>query len=428
MIKLLKNCTYLNNEFKFKNGDILIEDGIIIDIKDNIEKNNHKIDSVFNCSDYFVLPGFVNGHTHNPSSLFRGIFKDKSLGNWFDNSYQGKLQKKAFDYLDEKVSKEDFHILMLKSYSEYLRQGITTLVETGQSDIPNVYEWTEEVIKTSNLRTVIDVYDNIENYYKKSNEFIKYCTHLPEEELLEDQSLPELVDIKNNYSSLRMTHCLETLKRKKIINNKFHRTTVELFDKFNLLDKSTLLFHCTYVNNKDIEIIADRQASIVYCPVSNYWSGAGYAPLEKFMQEDINILLGTDFLSTDLWEVMRNTYYYLKTHTELERYQTKDVFKMVTSNAHNVLFPELKIGVIDIDYKADLQFINKENTKLMPYIDNKKYSTLLNNILIHGRSSMIENVMIDGKWILKDNKIISFDEKYIDKRYKKVIEKIYSEL
>jgi 5-methylthioadenosine/S-adenosylhomocysteine deaminase len=428
MIKLLKNCTYLNNEFKFKNGDILIEDGIIIDIKDNIEKNNHKIDSVFNCSDYFVLPGFVNGHTHNPSSLFRGIFKDKSLGDWFDNSYQGKLQKKAFDYLDEKVTKEDFHILMLKSYSEYLRQGITTLVETGQSDIPNVYEWTEEVIKTSNLRTVIDVYDNIEKYYNKSNEFIKYCTHLPEEELLEDQSLPELVDIKNNYPSLRMTHCLETLKRKKIINNKFHRTTVELFDKFNLLDKSTLLFHCTYVNNKDIEIIADRQASIVYCPVSNYWSGAGYAPLEKFMQEDINILLGTDFLLSDLWEVMRNTYYYLKTHTDLDRYKAKDIFKMVTTNAYHILFPEIKIGSIDIDYKADLQFINKENTDLMPYIDNNKYSTLLNNILIHGRSSIIENVMIDGKWILKDNKIISFDEKFIEKRYKKILEKIYSEI
>ena len=425
MIKLLKNCTYLNNEFKFKNGDILIEDGIIIDIKDNIEKNNHKIDSVFNCSDYFVLPGFVNGHTHNPSSLFRGIFKDKSLGNWFDNSYQGKLQKKAFDYLDEKVSKEDFHILMLKSYSEYLRQGITTLVETGQSDIPNVYEWTEEVIKTSNLRTVIDVYDNIENYYKKSNEFIKYCTHLPEEELLEDQSLPELVDIKNNYSSLRMTHCLETLKRKKIINNKFHRTTVELFDKFNLLDKSTLLFHCTYVNNKDIEIIADRQASIVYCPVSNYWSGAGYAPLEKFMQEDINILLGTDFLLTDLWEVMRNTYYYLKTHTEPERYTAKDIFKMVTVNAHKVLAPEMKIGIIDIDYKADLQFINKDSTQIWPLLNKNGFSNILHNILMHSDASIIENVMIDGKWILKSNKIIPFDEKFILVRYRHILQKLY---
>jgi len=426
MIKLLKNCTFLNNEFEFTNGDILIEDGIIIDIKDKIEKNNHKVDSIFNCNDYFILPGFVNGHTHNPSSLFRGIFKDKPLENWFDNSYQGNLQQKSFDYLDEKVTKEEFHILMLKSYGEYLRQGITTLVETGQSDIPGVYEWTKEVIKTSNLRTVVDVYDNIENYYNKSNEFIKYCTHLPEEELLEDQILPELVDIKNKYPSLRMTHCLETLKRKKIVTNKFHKTTVKLFDKFNLLDNNTLLFHCTYVNNNDIEIIADRRASIVYCPISNYWSGAGYAPLEKFLQEDINILLGTDFLLTDLWEVMRNTYYYLKTHSELDRYKAKDIFKMVTINPHQILFPEIKIGLIDIDYKADLQFINKENTNLMPYIDNKDFSTFLSNILINGRPSMIENVMINGKWILKDNNIITFDEKFIDKRYKKVLEKIYS--
>src|SRR6056297_2762182 len=184
-----------------------------------------------------------------------------------------------------------------------------------------------------------------------------------------------------------MTHCLETLNRKKIVNHKYHKSTVELFDDFNLLDKNTILFHCTHVNNDDIELIAEKETSIVYCPVSNYWSGAGYAPLEKFLQ--------------------------------------KDIFKMVTVNAHKVLAPEMKIGIIDIDYKADLQFINKDSTQIWPLLNKNGFSNILHNILMHSDASIIENVMIDGKWILKSNKIIPFDEKFILVRYRHILQKLY---
>jgi 5-methylthioadenosine/S-adenosylhomocysteine deaminase len=222
-----------------------------------------------------------------------------------------------------------------------------------------------------------------------------------------------------------MTHCLETINRKKIVNQKYHTSTVKLFDKFDLLDKNTVLFHCTHVDNDDIELIADRQSSIVYCPISNYWSGAGYAPLEKFLQEDINVLLGTDFLLTDLWEVMRNTYYYLKTHTELNRYKAEDIFKMVTTNAHRVLAPEMKIGIIDIDYKADLQFIDKTDTTIWPLLNKKDFSNILHNILMHGRPEIVKGLMIDGRWVMKDNYIIPFDEEFINKRYRHLINKLY---
>ncbi len=425
IIKLLKNCTYLDKKFNIKTGDILIEDGIIIDIEENIEKEKSQLEESMDCKDYLIMPGFVNGHTHNPSTLYRGLFKDKPLSDWLDNSYQGKLQNKGFEFLDDKVNREEFHVLLLKSYSEYMRQGITTVIESGQSDREDVINWTEDVLRTANLRGVIDVYDEIDNYYNNSDEYVKYCTHLPEEEQIVDSLLPELKNQKETYPSLRMTHCLETLNRKKIVNHKYHKSTVELFDDFNLLDKNTVLFHCTYVNNDDIELIADRQASIVYCPVSNYWSGAGYAPAEKFLQEDINILLGTDFLLTDLWEVMRNAYYYLKTHTEPERYTAKDIFKMVTVNAYRVIAPEMKIGKIDVDYKADLQFINKNDTQIWPLLNKNGFSNILHNLLMHGNASMVQNLMINGKWVLKDNKIIPFDENFILVRYRHILQNLY---
>jgi 5-methylthioadenosine/S-adenosylhomocysteine deaminase len=253
---------------------------------------------------------------------------------------------------------------MLKAYTEYLKQGITTIVETGQSDIENVIPWTAQALKTSNLRGVIDVYDEIESFYHKSNEYIKYCTHLPEEENITNNILPLLKKRKDRILSLRMTHCLETINRKNIVYDKYLKSTVELFDEFNLLDKNTLLFHCTHVDKNDINIISERNTTIVYCPVSNYWSGGGSAPIAKFMESDINVMLGTDFLLSDLREVMRNSYYSLKINAALDEYKAEDIFKMVTINAHKILAPEIKIGLIDIDHKADLQFLNKNDTRL----------------------------------------------------------------
>ncbi|HMA60253.1 MAG TPA: amidohydrolase family protein, partial [Halanaerobiales bacterium] len=186
IIKLLKNCTYLDRKFNIETGDILIEDGIIIDIDKNIEKEKSQLEGSMDCKDYLILPGFVNGHTHNPSTLYRGLFRDKPLSDWLDNSYQGQLQNKGFEFLDDKVNREEFHVLLLKSYSEYMRQGISTVVESGQSDREDVINWTEDVLGTTKLRGVIDVYDEIDNYYNNSDEYVKYCSHLPEEELIDD--------------------------------------------------------------------------------------------------------------------------------------------------------------------------------------------------------------------------------------------------
>jgi 5-methylthioadenosine/S-adenosylhomocysteine deaminase len=98
MIKLLKNCTYLTKDYDFQKGNILIEDGIIIEISNDFNEFNYEIDEITDCKDFLVLPGFVNGHTHNPSMLFRGLFKDKALSEWFDNQKQGRLQKKVSNF------------------------------------------------------------------------------------------------------------------------------------------------------------------------------------------------------------------------------------------------------------------------------------------------------------------------------------------
>jgi hypothetical protein len=41
---------------------------------------------------------------------------------------------------------------------------------------------------------------------------------------------------------------------------------------------------------------------------------------------------------------------------------------------------------------------------------------------------MVKNVMIDGNWVIKDQKILVFEEENINKKYKEILNRIYNGL
>lgn len=421
---LLKNALYLDRNMEFVKGHIFIEG-------DKIEKI-YKIKAdlpndmeIFDCSNYFVLPGLINSHTHNPATLARGLFRDMALKDWLNESYQGRLQEKLFNYLDENVESDEFRILCLKAYVEYIKQGITYIVETGQAD--NSYEATVKCLQEIGLKGTRDLDDAYVKYMDLESDCIKTCSHFPEEEDLTQEWIEFCQVLVEPHKPILMTHCLETNWRKDLVLKKFNCSTVQLLSKENLLNRRTVLFHCVQVDDADIKLIAEKEASIVYCPVSNMWSRAGEAPIHEFLSKGINVLLGTDFIQQDIWEVMRLTYYNLKLKSRDIDYSAQDIFKMVTQNPNNRVGKEMNTGIINEGYKADIIFIDKKNTRLLPIVNEKEFSNILHNLLLECREEMIRHVMIHGKWIMKDNQLTTVDEGALDKEYGLLSERLMNQ-
>jgi len=418
---LLKNATYMDSDLSFKEADIYINNGIIDTIKKDIELSLSNL-KIIDCSDLIVLPGLINGHTHNPATIARGLFKDCPLDKWCSDSIQGQLQNKVFDFIDN-VNDKDFHILLLKAYSEYLKQGVTFIVESGQADNAELKQ--KKAMEEIGLQGIIDAFEEIENVYEKSNDKISFSAHLPEEEDICASEIENCIKIKDKTNTFRMTHCMETKHRVNIIKNLANKSSVKYFYENGLLDKKTILFHLVYADVEDIKLLKNLDVSAVHCPVSNAWSGAGLAKIEKWLKEDINILLGSDFLLSDIWEVMRKTYYYLKTVSDISEYKVEDIFKMVSVNGAKAFMKENKKGVIKKGADADLIFFDKNNPKLWPLINKKEFSNILYNILINGNENIIKHVLVKGSWVIRNYKLQTINEDYINLEYKRIIKNLY---
>ncbi|WP_427338459.1 amidohydrolase family protein [Caloranaerobacter sp. DY30410] len=417
---LLKNATFINKNMEVITADIYIKENKIYKIGYELVKGSFS--GIMDCSNYLIIPGLVNGHFHNSSTIGNGLFKDMRIENWFDNSIQGKLQSDLFDYIETELREEEIKLLFLKGYIDLIKNGVTFVCESGTIDCsPKILS---DTINDLGIRGVVDTYDEIFTYYDKVDGNVKYAGHLLEEEDITEEGLLVCKQLKEKYDNIFMTHCLENEWRKNIVFSKFNKSTIKLFDEYNLLDNNTVLFHAVCMQKEDIDLLAEKGSSIVHCPISNLETGAGIANIKYCLSKGVNVCIGTDWGHTDIWEVMRVAYYLLKLDTEIESFTAEDIFKMATINGAKAFGEEKRIGIIEEGYNADLVFINKNNIKLFPFLNRNGFSTVIHNLIMAGSENLIEHVMVDGDFIMKDRRIVNINEEEINRAYIEILNKI----
>ncbi|MEU2133174.1 amidohydrolase family protein [Streptomyces sp. NPDC018352] len=98
-------------------GDVLIEDGVIVEVAERIEVTDAK---VIDASDRIVMPGFIDNHRHNWQTAFRGIGADWTFPQWA-TAMHGTVKAH--------YTPEDVYIATLLGRLEALHSGITTMLD-----------------------------------------------------------------------------------------------------------------------------------------------------------------------------------------------------------------------------------------------------------------------------------------------------------
>jgi 5-methylthioadenosine/S-adenosylhomocysteine deaminase len=75
-------------------------------------------------------------------------------------------------------------------------------------------------------------------------------------------------------------------------------TPVEYLDSLGVLDARTLVVHGVQFNDADLRRLQVIGSTVVTCPRSNQWVGAGVPPLERFYASGVNVAVGTDSLAS----------------------------------------------------------------------------------------------------------------------------------
>jgi cytosine/adenosine deaminase-related metal-dependent hydrolase len=73
---------------------------------------------------------------------------------------------------------------------------------------------------------------------------------------------------------------------------------VEYLGKFGLLSERLLAVHGVQLSDRELAQLAAAGATLVTCPRSNHWVGAGDPPVARFYESGVRVAVGTDSLAS----------------------------------------------------------------------------------------------------------------------------------
>lgn len=421
IIKNGKVIIFEENDVKVKNADIKIENNIINKIEENIkpEKNEKVIDA----TNKVVMPGLINTHAHIAMSIFRGTFEGCDLYTW--------LNEKIWP-IEAKLTKEDVYNATMLSIAE--------MISTGTTCVNDHYFFSEEIRKAleeSKMRAVITRVlmdtDGKEASDKRIEEFIKlYESRNKEDELItysvgphglytcSGEVLETAKKLAEKYNLPIHIHFLESISEIEDIKRIHNMTAAEVIKKY-FSNLHLILAHGVKIDEKTLETLKDMNCGISHNPISNLRLGCKIADTTKYLQNGLNVALGTDGQGSgnnlDMFETMKIAGLIQGgIHENEEKISAKDVIKMATLYGARLLGLEDKIGSIEEGKQADLIIVDisekLDNIKLLPNND------IISNLVYNTNGNSVDTTIVNGKILMENKNILTINFQSIINKFK----------
>lgn len=253
----------------------------------------------------------ANCHTHVAMVAFRGMAEDLPLKIWLEK-YIWPAERKS-------VNPKFVYDHTLEAIREMRSNGIVAFCD--------MYFFEDEVAKAAKkLKMPVVIGEGLLDFPTPSarnfeegmaiterllvkyrnDDYVKVSVAPHSIYCVSRENLIKAKKLAKKYGALLQIHLAETkdefdncLKENKL-------TPVGYLDKLGLLDEKSVLAHCVWVTERDIEIIARKKAKVVHCPLSNLKLGSGIAPIAKMLDAGVVVALGTDGAASsnrlDIWE------------------------------------------------------------------------------------------------------------------------------
>lgn len=392
---------------KIIEADILIEGNKIKKIEKNINEDASKL---IDAKGMLVMPGFVNCHSHVGMSLFRNYGKEVGLMSWLN------------DYIwpvEDKLIEEDVYVGSLLSFVEMIKNGITTIAD--------MYFFSEATIKAAQkigiraeISRGLSVPDQ-DDYRLK--EAISLKEKYKDDDLIEIGLGPHAVytvdfdylkkvsDLAYKYDMPIHIHLSETIDENKGSIERFNMTPTEVFDKAGIFDHRTIAAHGVHLTDNDLNILKEKNVSIIHNPSSNMKLASGFLDLGRLIDKGLNIGLGTDSSASNnklsmIKEMeLAGLISKLKSSTDVSAYE---ILEMATINGAKALGKDM--GRVEEGALADLIIIELNNANHTPE------NNLVSSLVYSTYDSDIKYTIINGQLVYDKGKIAGLK---LDEIYKK---------
>lgn len=405
-----------------ENVDILINNDKIEKVGKNIVLNEDV--KLIDATGKIVMPGLINTHAHIPMSIFRETLDGYGLQEW--------LEEKIWP-MEDKLTGNDIYYATFLSCLEMIKTGCTTINDmySFTDDIINAVKDTGIRIQTT--RTLMSIglsadkrlkeLDDINNKYR-NYDLISINVGIHGLYTTEEIDTQKFIEYIKNNNMITHIHFCENSKEVEDIKRKYNvNSPVDVLKKY-FKQMPVVLAHAVKLTDGEIEELSKlKNISISHCPISNLKLGCGIAKIQKMLDKDINISLGTDGQGSgsnlDMFETMKFTALLQKGINENPKaLGAYEVIKMATINGARALGVERKVGSIEEGKKADIIILDI-NTELMQPVND-----IFADIVYNAKGNNVETTIVNGKILMENRKINCDKQKNIYNQCKNIIKRI----
>jgi guanine deaminase len=184
---------------------------------------------------------------------------------------------------------------------------------------------------------------------------------------------------------------------------------VDLYHHYGLLGPRTILAHCCYMNEYEMEKLVELDCGVAHCPVSNMTVGGGFmaAPVRKFLRRGIKVGLGTDSgggFSSSILDAMRQALIASNAREALTKGDDKgltigELFYLATLGGARVCSLADKIGNFAVDKEFDSCIISTLFTdQIMTVVEAEdSLRTVFEKFVMTGDDRNITEVYVQGR-------------------------------
>jgi 5-methylthioadenosine/S-adenosylhomocysteine deaminase len=400
-----------NVQLNEKPTDIFIDGMLIRQIGQGLQVN---ADEIIDGYKKAVFPGFVNAHAHAAMTLFRGLAEDLPLERWLKE----KIWPAEARHTDETI---------------YWGTKLACLemIETGTTCFNDMYfrpKMAYQAISEMGLRAMIT--DTIFDFFEP--ERAEKAKRMTEENLKLSQVFDSTIrysvaphaiysvsaelfkwsaDFAKANGLIMHTHLAESRQEYENSIKDFGLSPVKYLHKLGVLSPNLSLAHMLWIDDEDIQILADYDVKVVHNPQSNLKIASGYEfKYEEMKQKGITVCLGMDGCASsnnlDMTEGMKLASLLQKAwRFDPTKLPEKEALDMATVNGAKTF--EINAGLVKEGYLADLILIDLNQTSFTP-----NHNTIA-NLVYAANGSTVDTLICNGKILMK-NRFVNGRQTIID--------------
>ncbi|MGM0371986.1 MAG: amidohydrolase [Halobacteriota archaeon] len=405
-------------------GHVLHPDGSVSRADVRFEQSTGEIEAVgqglaadqtLSAAGGLVMPGLVNAHTHAAMTLLRGYADDKPLDAWLSEDIWPA--ESALEPADVRAGTE---------------LALLEMIRSGTTAFADMYFHMDEVVaavERAGLRArlahgIVTVGKDEEEAAADLQEGIDFArradgkaqgrvqTAISPHSLttVDESTLREAVQAARELGVPVHLHANETTDEVEPIVEERGIRPLAYGSELGLFDAQDFFAHGVYLDETELELLAERQPSVVHCPASNMKLASGMAPVEALLDAGVPLALGTDGAASnndlDMFDEMRDAALLGKLAADdASAVPAEAVIEMATAGGAQAL--DLPGGQVTPGAAADLIVVDFEAPRMTPVHDH------VSHLVYAAQGSDVRHTIVDGEVLMRDREVQPLDERAV---------------